>query len=737
MTTAKNALTFLEDEIKKREKRQAVSFKDYLEIVKKEPHKALRSIFQLFYDMVKSHVGEGVDEHPDDPESIGFVQYDCSRLFSEGSYNPFFADRLFANRFMRQVESLRQGSLQNRVYAFIGPSGCGKSTFLNNLLESFEAYTNAKEGVVFELIWEIDEKLFLSDEADAQTLTMPCPSHDCPLLIIPKGHRRKFLAKLLPQEFGRDSKIFLEKQYEWLLRNDACTICRAIFWASLEKLGSLDKVLSMVKARPYKFDRRLGEGVSIFNPGDKSIWVGAGGKPTGGHFTSKPIQEKLNRILGLNSVKYFYSPLANTNNGIYVLMDVKLDNEDRLTQLHNVISEGVHKVGEIEEYISSLFFALMNPEDQKMIEEKKMESLQGRIQYNSIPYVLEPATEAKIYMTNYGESVRKHFLPRIIENFARVIIASRMKEECEALKEWIPDMQPYERYCDTNGLLLRMEIYGGAIPDWLSEEDRKRFIAPVRRALIAQGEIDGDKGFSGRESIRLFGEFLSRHRESTGLGNMDNLTDFFKHRIDREKRNKNVPQNFLASLVNSYDYTVLGEVKEALYFYNHERIAKDVLNYLWATNYDIGAKVKCPETREEIEVTLDFLKLMASRFKGEATTDQGALDYAKTTQRKVAALVNRGERDISKTDLFRELVNTYTRNLKEKVLEPFAGNENFREAVGVFGTKEFDSFEIDRRLKEHIVYMMESLMKKFGYTEQGAKEIVLYVLKHDLDQKFA
>jgi len=60
---------------------------------------------------------------------------------------------------------------------------------------------------------------------------------------------------------------------------------------------------------------------------------------------------------------------------------------------------------------------------------------------------------------------------------------------------------------------------------------------------------------------------------------------------------------------------------------------------------------------------------------------------------------------------------------------------NFREAVKAYGTKEFEVF--DSRLKEHVRYMFRNLMDKFGYTEQGAREIVIYVLDKELVKKFA
>ena len=49
-------------------------------------------------------------------------------------------------------------------------------------------------------------------------------------------------------------------------------------------------------------------------------------------------------------------------------------------------------------------------------------------------------------------------------------------------------------YCDENLHLLKMEVYRGHIPPWLTEEDRKRFTARIRRKLIAEAEekiLDG------------------------------------------------------------------------------------------------------------------------------------------------------------------------------------------------------------------------------------------------------
>ena len=365
-----------------------IPFGEFLALLIKRPERVVRNVFQVFHDMVMSYVGDGVDEYPDDPESIHFVFYNFDRLFIEGSDHPFFADRLFANRLMNLVEAWKRGAQQNKIYIFEGPHGSGKSTFLNNLLLKFEQYANTEEGTTYETVWRLDRRTLASfpigetnhfleklshlldeyefdqkDLAEAKNVLqggedyveVPCPSHDHPLLVIPKEHRRRFLDDLFAQAPEKRA-LLAEKEYEWVFGNHACTICSSLYQALLNRLKSPEKVFSMLYAQPYRYNRRLGEGISVFNPGDRPLKETALGNPI--------LQERINSLLrDSNQVNYIFSRYAKINNGIYALMDVKSHNVERLIGLHNIISEGMHKVEDIEENVTSLFLAVMNPED--------------------------------------------------------------------------------------------------------------------------------------------------------------------------------------------------------------------------------------------------------------------------------------------------------------------------------------------------------------------------------------
>jgi predicted Ser/Thr protein kinase len=777
MENVRHAMQSLDRSIKERGQPPPIPFEEFLEQMAKRPEGQLRNVFQVFHDMIKTYVSEGHDEYPDDSESIHFVYYDCTRLFVEGSDNPFFADRLFANRLIKLAESMKRGAQQNKIYIFDGPPGCGKSTFLNNLLMKFEAYGNTPEGMRHEAVWRIDrqqlgidpgsdaiplfEKMFslmerssrenepptgdsaylhsgnqaatrtFDDEPSAlingDVIEIPCPSHDHPILMIPKDHRRSFFDDLFTNDRFKWT-LFTDKAFDWVFRDSPCTICASIYQALLNRLKSPLKVLSMLYAQPYRFKRRIGQGISVFNPGDRTSKELVR--------TNATLQNQINMVLKESSqIKYIFSRYATTNNGIYALMDIKSHNIERLIELHNIISEGVHKVDDIEENVNSLLLALMNPEDKKNIQD--IQSFSDRIEYINIPYILDLNTEIAIYRNIFGRQIDDSFLPRVLHNFARIIISSRLNLKSEALLEWIGDPGKYRRYCDENLQLLKMEIYTGYIPTWLTEKDRKRFTAKRRRKVIGESDREGDRGFSGRDSIKIFSEFYSAFARDDKLITMADLCKYFtKARKDLLDL---IPSSFLDSLIRMYDYTVLQEVKESLFYYNREQISRDIMNYLFAVNFEPGAVAVSTYTGDRLEISDEYLSSLEKRLIGDAGSESERLAFREDTQKAYTTRTLTQEimiegLAITDTRLFHAIHERYAHNLKEKALDPFLDNENFRLAIKDYRNPSFKTF--DRKIKNDVTFLINNLEKKYRYSEKGAQEVCIYVVDNDLARKF-
>ncbi len=182
---------------------RTLTFEEFLLQLRRHPARNIRNVHQVFHDMVRSFVGDGFDEYPEDPESIHFVNYDFNRLFVEDTDNPFFADRIFANRLMNMIDGLRGSAQQNKIYIFDGPPGCGKSIFLNNLLQRFEEYANSPEGMRYETVWRLDPKILgirPTKSPRQDYVEVPCPSHDNPILMIPKDQRPDFFDTLFESD---------------------------------------------------------------------------------------------------------------------------------------------------------------------------------------------------------------------------------------------------------------------------------------------------------------------------------------------------------------------------------------------------------------------------------------------------------------------------------------------------------------------------------------------------------
>ncbi|MBA3009984.1 MAG: serine protein kinase PrkA [Proteobacteria bacterium] len=756
------ALELLNTSITDYQRLKPIAFQEFLSILKVRPSQILRNIFQSFHDMIKSYVDESEESITGDLEKLKFTNYDCTRLFVEDSANPYFPDMLFANRFMKQMEYLRHGAQQNRIYIFYGPHGCGKSTFLNNLLKKFEKYANTEEGLRYEVVWRLNIKKLQDKDKSVMTLStfekliqyvetekgsaagvkcdeltvfdsqrdyieIPCLSHDNPFLVIPKEQRRSVLDELIKNDEFK-WRLFTEKEYEWVFKEEVCTVCSSIYHSLLERLGSPGEVFKMLYARPYYFNRRIGNGISVFNPGDQPLQQNV--------ISNQMLQNRINALFqDSNVIHYIGSNFAKINNGIYALMDIKSHNVDRMVELHNIISEGVHKVENHEERVNSLFFALMNPEDKRNI--RDFPSFDDRIQYIDIPYVLDVQTETKIYLNIFGRHVEGSFLPMVLENFARIIICTRIGKKSLALEEWIKTPAKYKNYCDETLMLLKMEIFSGNIPKWLDDADIKALDKNMLKKIIAESEIYGKEGLSGRDSIKIFDQFYSKYAKEDRLINMSDLCTFFKRLDDQPK--KIIPQGFLSSLLRMYDYGILQQVKESLYYYNEDQIAKDIKNYISAVTNDVDSVVKCIFTKEEIHVTEAFLESIENRLLAENMDknrrQEIRMDVLKefTTRTLSHEMMIEGK-NILETRLFQSLYERYVHNLKKRVLEPFIDNENFRNAIKDFDTDKFKTH--DKRIKKDVKFLMDNLSSKFGYTHQGANEACIYVIDHDLANKF-
>ncbi len=218
---------------------------------------------------------------------------------------------------------------------------------------------------------------------------------------------------------------------------------------------------------------------------------------------------------------------------------------------------------------------------------------------------------------------------------------------------------------------------------------------------------------------------------------MPDLCTFFNKLDDQPKRM--IPPGFLESLLRMYDYSVLQQVKESLYYYNEDQIAMDIQNYISAVTNEMDSIIKCIFTKEELHVTEAFLESIENRLLSENMDKKRRQDIRNDvlkqfTTRTLSYEIMIEGKNITETRLFGSLYDRYVHNLKKRVLEPFIENENFRNAIKDFDTDKFKAH--DKRIKRDVTFLLKNLCKKFGYTMQGANEACIYVIDNDLPNKF-
>ena len=69
----KKAMHNLNQNMSGQEQRLSIPFEGFLNELAANPALVIRNVFQVFHDMMKAYVGEGLDEYSDDPESIHYV----------------------------------------------------------------------------------------------------------------------------------------------------------------------------------------------------------------------------------------------------------------------------------------------------------------------------------------------------------------------------------------------------------------------------------------------------------------------------------------------------------------------------------------------------------------------------------------------------------------------------------------------------------------------------------------
>ncbi len=749
MTRIEHAIEGLDHRIDQ-EMPATIPFRDFAGLIARDPRRNLRGIFQYFEDMILHFAKPLPERELRSLRNLTDNVYDPDSLFVHGIDQPFFTDHFFMEDVLRLAHGLAQGQ-QNRFYLLAGDPGSGKSRLVNALLTRFEQYSRSADGTRYETVWRLED--------DKGPFEVPCPHHDNPILIIPKERRREFLRDLLddPKEIER---LSANSGYSWLWTREACPVCDSIA-TSLRHRDGFKNVLETLHAQPYVFNRKVGQGLSVYNPGD-AVSIDE-------VIRDQELERRINaHFSGSAQIPYYHSRLAKTNDGVLVIMDVQGDNVGRLRKLHSIISDEVHRTIDLEERTSSLFLVTVNPNDERRKEgnivgpvqdpttrlagagEKPAADSEGtrflseksfidRGRRVTVPYLLDYRRELSLYRSQFGEKTLRHgLLPGILGAFAKAIVSTRISnQKSEAVAEALAESKDaYGQYSDPNYVLLRLELFAGVIPDWLAEQDRKRFTKETLKRIRTEFPHDGRRGVSGRDANEHLSRLLGERdriveRNPTDRMGMIRLASFIEDHLLGKGDADLVKPEFLTALRRTYHYDILQQINRSLFQLNLQSIDEEVDDYLFRLSMQDGQVERSPFTGREIIASETEIAKVEDRI---GTPPAHREQYREGLRRDLATLhleVGTLTRELlHQQPVFSRVRDAYIANVRSNTLRAHQNPQSLRDAVREYGTDGFRSYP--ESVQSDARRLLVLMRRAHQYTLPGAKQIVLYVIDNKL-----
>jgi len=396
------------------------TFKDYLDIVFKEP-KVTRTSWQRLFDAIMYHKTEKKELFREEVLHYNFFD------------DPFDGrDILFGleEAQMKLVKILHAGAKgygqEKRILLLVGPVGSAKSTIVRLLRKGFEAYTRTEEGELYAPYWHVkpddeDGKRILGKVAMGEENKVYCPLQEEPLTLLPKeeGIRDNVLSEINKKISG-DFRVNIDAE--------ACPLCRFYFMQFLRRYeGDWRKVFEEhVGAYRVLISEKDKVGIATFQPKDEKSQDAT-------ELTGDINYKKLAEYGAEDDPRAFnfrYGSFLQANRGILEVIEILKLNVEFLydflgaSQEKNVKPKGFSQID-----IDLVIIGHTNePEYRRLKENERMEAFRDRTLEISVPYILRLQDEIKIYERDYGPEkiLTKHIAPHTIEIAAIWAISTRL-----------------------------------------------------------------------------------------------------------------------------------------------------------------------------------------------------------------------------------------------------------------------------------------------------------------------
>ncbi|MEO1481465.1 MAG: serine protein kinase PrkA [Myxococcota bacterium] len=495
------------------EDRTIMSFREYFELVTASPERQLRSSAQYMVDMM-NHYGRERLELATGPVDR-FKVFDAP--FDDGE-SRVSGHALVQNALYRIFANFAREGRVNKLVLLHGPNGSAKSSLVRALMSGLEAYARLPEGAMYSFNWIFPAEKLSSGGigfADAATrvskttngsyayLTaedidarIPAEMHDHPVFLIPRDQRETLLRKLLPEPDQEQIESDEPKTTlsDYLRNGDLSYKSRQIFDALLASYdGDVDRVLNHVQVERLYLSHRYRRGVATIEP---QMSVDARIQ----QLTADRSLASLPKALQHTSLYEPSGPLVDANRGLLEFSDMLKRPVEAFKYLLATVETATVSMDSFLLHLDMLFIASTNETYLDAFKEHPdWPSFKGRMELVKVPYLVRYADEQRIYAPQVTPRiVGKHIAPHAIAVAAHWAVLTRMRKNDPSL--YNEDMKSV---VDSLTPLEKLRLYDeGEVPERLTSTEARelrQLVAELHRESLGYPNYEGRFGASARE----------------------------------------------------------------------------------------------------------------------------------------------------------------------------------------------------------------------------------------------
>ncbi len=716
-----------------------LSFDEYLNLVRSEPVKQVRSSAQYVADMMDSFGREG----------SRFKVFD--QAFADTRFRLIGQERVQENIYQILKSFIREG-VNNKLILLHGPNGSAKSSIINCLMRGLEQYSAQTEGAVYRFHWvfpadrfgkpglglgrdgnarEDDSIQSYAKLADTEIAArISCELKDHPLFLVPLKQRQALLAELgLPKDFILS---------EYIQKGDLSQKSKKIFEALLRSYkGDFKKVLRHVQVERFYISKRYRDAAVTIEP---QMHVDA----TAQQITMDRSASMLPSSLQFLSLFDLHGDLVDGNRGIVEYNDLLKRPIDAFKYLLTTTETGTVSIGGTTAFVDSLLVGTCNEAQLDAFKEyPDFPSFRARIELVRVPYLLDYKKETEIYSAQVRRLAGdRHVAPHTLESAALWAVLCRLKKPNAShypgnFAYLVNSITPVEK--------ARL-FAEGTMPSRLSSEERKllkSYFEEIRNEYAAVPYYEGRVGPSPREMKIILFNALERNPKGilSPLGLFAELEDFVKRTSEYDYLREDVVEgyhdcrSFISTARDNYLDNLDGEVRASLGVHDERQYEAFLRKYI----LHVTAHLKKEKIRNTIT---DRMEAADPALMDEFEKVVGVLEDREhfrqniMTQLGVYALENpeAGKEGMNYVKVFPDLLKRirdfYIDEHKQLLKRVYDAITLFEQRSGGHVAPDTRTRTVEQMEAEKMALaMVENMRVKFGYNDVSAREAFVYLFQ--------